>query len=437
MIRTGIFTIILLFLFDVGFSQSRRSKSLSLNQAIEQGLSANYDIQIAEYELQRAQVNRKRGSSERFPTVDFSISQSNRLSRDNSPVSFTDGTYTKNEISGSLNTDWLIYGGNRIKIDNDRLKQIEKQKSGDSKRVVENTVKQIIRAYYRALIEFEKLKVIGESRLFAYEKREKAELEYEIERISKFDLNNFENDLLGDSIKYSQQEKKYNQSLIKLKTLIGYDGNEVIRLTDKLAEESEKYAYQTLEEEMLQKNVQLQNEILKIGLVQNSLLRKKASRKPTIKFSNSISDELNTSKFGSELRENGGILDVSARFSLSYNIFDGGKYKNDLQQSKMDRIIADRRVADLELKLKEQLKINLEEYHNQLEILSMKKKLTENLAENLSIAEDRLQNGYSIFIEYRDARIDLLEAELDVIQTMYDMKLAELEIVQMIGGLLS
>ena len=84
--------------------------------------------------------------------------------------------------------------------------------------------------------------------------------------------------------------------------------------------------------------------------------------------------KLNTSKFGSEERENGGILDISAQISLSYNIFDGGKYKNDLQQSKMERIIADRRVSDLELKLKEQLQINLEEYHRQMEILTMKKK---------------------------------------------------------------
>jgi hypothetical protein len=39
----------------------------------------------------------------------------------------------------------------------------------------------------------------------------------------------------------------------------------------------------------------------------------------------------------------------------------------------MDRIIADRRVSDLELKLKEQLQVNLEEYHRQMEILTMKK----------------------------------------------------------------
>ena len=438
MIRKRNFIFILsVFFGHFALAQSYQPKPLSLSQAIEQGLAANYNVQIAEYELERAQVNRMRGSSERFPSIDFSINQSNRLSRDNSPVSFTDGTYTKNEISGSLNTDWLIYGGNRVKIDNDRLKQIEKQKAGDSRTTVERTIKLIIRSYYKSLIEQEKLRVIAEARLFAHEKRKKAQAEYEAERISRFDLNNYKNDLLKDSIKFTQQEKKYTQSLIKLKTVIGYNGNRQLRLTDKLNEESEKYMYDVLEEEMLQNNLQLQNEVLKIGLLDNALLRKKASRKPTIKFKNSISDELNTSKFGSEERENGGILDISAQISLSYNIFDGGKYKNDLQQSKMDRIIADRRVSDLELKLKEQLQINLEEYHRQMEILTMKKKLAENLSENLTIAEDRLQNGYSIYIEYRDARIDLLEAELDIIQTIYDMKMAEIEVVQLIGGLLS
>ncbi len=122
---------------------------------------------------------------------------------------------------------------------------------------------------------------------------------------------------------------------------------------------------------------------------------------------------------------------------MLYKLFDGGKFKNDIQHAKMDRIIADRKIADLEIKMKELFQINLEEYHRQIEILAMKKNLVPNLAENLSSAEDRLENGYSIFVEYRDSRLELLEAELEVLQTLFDMKMAEVEIVQMIGGLIS
>jgi len=265
---------------------------------------------------------------------------------------------------------------------------------------------------------------------------EKAIQDYSAESISKFDLNNFRNELLSDSIKYSQQEKKYAKSIIILKSLLGYEEGKNIILIDKLDYELKSYAYDDLKEELLNNNTNLQNELYNLNLLDNAYRRKVATRKPTLRFKNSISDELSTSKFSDEERDRGGILDVYASFSVSYNIFDGGQHRQSLQQSKMDRIIADKRIDGLILKALESLRVNLEEYNRLIDILDMKNNLVQNLAENLSIAENRLANGYSIFIEYRDAKLELSKAQLDVLQTYYELKMAEVEIVQLIGGLL-
>ena len=410
---------------------------VSLSKAIEDGLATNYLIQIADVELDQARLARKQGPAERFPSIGFSLNQSNRLSRDNSPVSFTDGTYTKNELSGSIDTDWLLFGGHRVRIDKERLEELERQKQGQGRLAVENSIKEIILAYYRALIEREKLQLAEEARSFSQDKMRKAAMEYEVERISRFDLNNFRNELLTDSIKYNTQEKRYNQSLIRLKSLMGYNENDNITLTDPLPTENKIYLYEDLLYEMLSNNAQLQNENIAIRLQENTVQQQIARRKPTVRLRNSISEEINTSKFNEDDRENGGILDIYASLSLSYNIFDGGKQKQLIQRSKMNRIIADKRYEDLKRRLKQELQVNLEEYNRQVEILEMNKSLSENLTENLVIAEDRLENGYSIFVEFRDAKLELAKSQQEVLQTIYEMKIAEVEIIRLIGGLLN
>ena len=89
------------------------------------------------------------------------------------------------------------------------------------------------------------------------------------------------------------------------------------------------------------------------------------------------------------------------------------------------------------MRMSEKLQINLEEYNRLIEILVMKNSLTQRLIENLTIAEDRLENGYSIFVEYRDAKLDVSKSQLEVLRTKYDIKIAEIEIMSIIGGFLN
>jgi len=50
--------------------------------------------------------------------------------------------------------------------------------------------------------------------------------------------------------------------------------------------------------------------------------------------------------------------------------------------------------------------------------------------------KERYDGGYAIFIEYRDAQLMLLNAELRKLETIYEIKIAETEIIRLTGGLL-
>ena len=144
---------------------------------------------------------------------------------------------------------------------------------------------------------------------------------------------------------------------------------------------------------------------------------------------------MSTSQFSSETRENGGVLDLYASLSFSYNLYDGGSRKRRIQDATVNKIVAEQKKDDLISKVKELLQLNIEEYNRQVEILAMKQDLEASLDKNLKIAENRLTNGYSIFIEYRDAKLELSKARMEILETLYELKITEVEIIQLVGGL--
>ena len=429
---------ILFVILSIGqssYAQRIAQKRYSLSQAIEKTLEVNYDIQIANQEIFRAESNRRVGVPDGRPQIEFKLNQANRFSRDNNPTSFTDGDYTKNEISGSLDTDWLLIGGKRVKIAKEKLRQIEEQQKSKSRLVIEEALKATILSYYECVIEREKEKVLKETEAFARDKYSNALKEYTVENISEFDLINYKNDLLSDSILLVDQRKKYNKALIRLKRLLNEGHSSNLLLTDELNFEEESFQYDELESQLLENNSNIKNEEYVVALLDNERKQRIAEAKPTLRFRNSISDELSTSQFSSETRENGGVLDLYASLSFSYNLYDGGSRKRRIQDATVNKIIAEQKKEDLISKVKELLQLNIEEYNRQVEILAMKQDLEASLDKNLKIAENRLTNGYSIFIEYRDAKLELSKARMEILETLYELKITEVEIIQLVGGL--
>jgi hypothetical protein len=57
------------------------------------------------------------------------------------------------------------------------------------------------------------------------------------------------------------------------------------------------------------------------------------------------------------------------------------------------------------------------------------------LEKNIEIALSRVEGGYSSFIEYRGLQIELLESKLELLETVFELKVAETEISRLIGGI--
>ncbi len=429
-------TFILLLFCSVSFTAIAQEE-MSLAKAIQIGLNNNYQIKLVLIEEKIATTNNEFGVPERLPRITLNLREYNRLNIDSSPTSFVDGSYTKSEFTAGIDASWTIYEGNADKINKKRLEELTKLSTGHSQLVLQNTIYSIILAYYNAVIESEKLNVYVETLRLSEDKKNNAEALFDFGDIAKHDFLNFKNAYLHDSISYQQQSINYNKTLVSLKYLIGYNTNDSLILTNLLDFETEIPDFHTLEQAFLSNNIDIQNEIINVNLAQHQIGLAESTRRPSIEVRSGISEELGTSKFTGENRERGAVFDYYLSLGLKYNIFNGYREKQRIEVAKLEKNMALVSVDEKKQNLKEQLKINHEDYKERKRILNTQQRLINNLTESLDLYKERYESGYSVFIEYRNAQMELLDAQLKSLESVYQLKLAETEILRLIGGFIS
>ena len=143
--------------FRVGISQD----ALSLEQAIRTGLENNYQIQIAERDLEIAKNNNDWAIAGRYPTINLNANFNNSYTDINNPISFIPQISSwSTGLIPSIEANWTLFDGYRVRFTKRQLEELENLSEGNAKLAIENTIQSIILAYYNVLIQQEQLKVL-------------------------------------------------------------------------------------------------------------------------------------------------------------------------------------------------------------------------------------------------------------------------------------
>jgi len=254
------------------------------------------------------------------------------------------------------------------------------------------------------LIETEKLNKVKERIALTQQKYQKAKQELDYGDISNFDLLNFKNALLQDSVRFHQQEAQLKEAAIKKSRLLTF-------------------------------NQDIKNRFTNMKLNENIYEQTKAQRRPTLRLRGRVSEELGTTKVTDRERRNGGTFDSFLNFTFNYNLIDGGRMRRKIDEAKVKQLIAGVEVEQARNEISEKLLTFYYQYEQRRKVLAVNQRLINNLRKNQEIAYERLLGGYSVFIEYRDIQLKLMNAEFDQLETMFELKIAETEIIRLIGGL--
>lgn len=421
-------------------------ESLSLTKAIETGLQNNYNIQIAKENIEIAQLDNDWGMAGRYPTIDFNLNSNNGFTNNVNPASFlTEISSFSTGLSPSLDANWILFDGYRVRLTKQRFEELQRLSEGNLQIAVENTIRSIILAYYAALVQKEQLGVLEEVLELSRDRITYQEVRQEFGQAVKFDLLQTQDAYLEDSTNYLIQKTSFENALRDLNLAMGVDDlGRRYSLADPLTYETANYQLQDLRTKMFANNRNLQNLFINREVATLNTRLAEAARSPTVSVRGSAAYNANLSSGSGALRGGETLeldavlarnLNVGVNFTATYNLFNGGVTRRNIDKAKRNEIITQLNVDETKRQLSAQLENTLATYNNQRELVRLSEERIENAQQNLDIAEERFRGGLINSFDYRTIQLAYINASQARLSALFNLKNTETELIRLIGGL--
>lgn len=422
-------------------------EDLSLTSAIETGLEQNYQVKIAQTDLEIAMNNNDWAVAGKFPTVNALLNFNNGYTNNNNPASFlTEISSFSTGLNPTLEASMVLFDGYRIRFTKDQLAMQEKVADGNIKIAIENTVQNIILAYQSVLIEQERLKVLEEILALSSDRIEYQEVRKDFGQAGTFDLLQAQDAYINDSTNYLLQTQAVETAFQNLNLAMGIDDlTQTYVLTDQLAYDPQPYKMEDLEAKMLTSNQSLKNLMVNRELSDINLQIQESALSPTISVRGGLNYNFNLSS-GSGTLSNGESLTLDAvtqktlngfvNFTASYTLFDGGVRKKRIENAKKESLIVEYNIEDLKRQLRLQLQSVFLQYQTQKGVVELTDNLLANAAQNLTIAEERFKGGLINSFDYRTIQLSYINAAQSRLNAIFNLKNIETELIRLTGGLI-
>lgn len=427
--------IFILILF--GFSPIFAQTNLSLSDAITIGLANNFQIQIAEQQIAIAKNNNNLAQAGKYPNINLNVNSSNGFQDINNPASFLDGTsLTSLGLTPNIDLQWVLFDGYKVRINKQRLEQLEMQSAGNKTLIVENTIQAIILAYYRAAIEQEKIGVFEEVLKLSRDR-----YEYEIVRRdlgvgSKFNILQTKDAYLSDSINLKLQETTLDNAIQNLNLTMGVeDLTTTYTLTDLLEYNRNIYDADALEQKLFANNQNLKNQFLNLQLLKTETEFQQSNESFRLSMNTGTSYALAQNYLG-DMSATGRTFQYYLNFSLTYNLYDAGRTKRAIQNAMINEKIGQLTIDDQKRTLRGQLRLNIANYNHQADIIELNNARVANAKENLEVAESRFKSGVITSFDYRNVQLSYIRAALTKLEAVYNLKTTETDILRLSGGII-
>lgn len=409
---------------------------LTVDDAIKVGLEKNYSVIISKNEKEITKAQNNMGAAGMSPTV--SLNAGLNLANINSHQEFSNGQIQdrtgaqSNNTGASLNFNWVVFDGLRMFAIKKRLNETEQLNALQLKQQMENTIYEIILAYYD-IVRINGLIKAAQQNLTIYEEREKlAKLKLEIGSDSKVDLlltQSDQNKAKSDLLRLQQQ---LLASKVNLNSLMARPVDIDFKTKDTIILNYDPN-YDELKKSTLKSNssvlISMQNELI----AEQSIKESRSTILPQIQLNAAYNFTRNQSQAGFVFlnQQNGLNYGVSA----SWLLFNGGRNSKLIKEREI-RLLNQKNFSEL---YKQQVDavayINYQNYLTNKKILQLE---TDNLTssqELLNISMERYKIGKANLLETKETQKNFEDAQVRYINAQYDSKKSETELLRANGAL--
>ncbi|MBK9283564.1 MAG: TolC family protein [Sphingobacteriaceae bacterium] len=421
-----------LVLTQLTFAQDVLNYSDALKIAIEK----NTSVLVFKNEKQTQHLKNNAGNAGLSPTV--SLNANLNFSNLNSYQEFSSGTIQdrtgakSNNVAASANVNWVIFDGFKMFAVKKKLSSNENISDLQLKKQIEDVIVEITAGYYEVVRLNKLLAVANENLSLLRKRKEISEEKFKIGSGSGIDLltcKTDENKALSEVYNLEwlivKSKSELNKALLK-------DVNEDFKTRDTIEVNFEPNIDELTKLKSQNTGLLISKELEKQA--KYSLDESRSYYMPYVQLNGSYNFTRNTSQAGFifQNRQNG----ISAGLSAGWTIFNGNKNSRMYKEKQIALLNTALNTTDLNKQYESIIYINVQAFLTHKKIYKLELANLNDSRELLTVADERYKIGRSDLIQVREAQKNFTEAQSRCINSLYNLKMAEVELLRTSGQLI-
>ena len=424
-------------------------ENLTKEQALAIALEENFGIKVSRNITEIVKNNSSVFNSGYLPSV--SVSGGSNYTGSDAEIAFPgqvdeNGVPIPNRIfedqesqrfNAGVNLNYTLFDGLGRKYNYKRLKEQYALSELQLRETIEFTILQLLEVYFNVAQLTESNVIFKENLSISKERLKRSEIAFIHGQGNKLAVLNAEVDVTNDSINLIQIKQQLDNSKRDLNLLLNRPIKQVFGVdlnVDFVSSILIESWLETAEEnnvELLKQKSNSQINSYDVKISQSGYL-------PTLGLVGSYGWNLNKSTASAFFPgTNNTSYSVGVGASLSWNLFDGGRTLTRVKNAKLTFENQDLLEQESKLSFSRDITNSIQNFKNTKEIFNIQKKQVETATYNFDRSKAQYKLGSITAIEFRQAQINLTNAQNQRTIAKYQAKLAELQLIQITGQLLN
>lgn len=412
--------------------------TLSLDQAIARALANEHGIRLAKNDAAIAEAQATAGNAGLLPRID--ARGTGNYSNLNTKLDFTPGI-TDVERSGVVNTTlagqlgltYTLFNGMGNFYTFELAKLNADLADLRTRAQVEGTLTQVIALYYGLAALDQDVLITQRILEISADRYQRQEGKALLGGAGRLDVLNALVDLQSDSTTFILARQRRERNARDLNVLMGQSPDAEVMVNSRV-NYVQGLAQQQLVDEAMQGNVQLLSAATQVRTAEMDQRIAKALRWPRL--------DLNAN-YGVNDAQNGvglvlGIYTqgLNGGFVLSMPIFDGGRLSTQAETARLRAENAALAEQQARLQVERDVRNAFTAWTSQREVMRIQRDAVRTAQLNFDRTRELFQTGQLTGLQFRQAQLDLANAERQAVVAGFDTKVAELQLLRASGGLL-
>lgn len=431
--------IALIFLVTI-LSEVLSAQEYKLDKILELALENNHNIKVFQNNVIIASNNADPGNAGMLPQlnlnggVNYSSNDTKlELLAQPAPVTIEEDGAQSISANLGLGLNWVIFDGMAMFRNYDKLKILVDLEDVKTRASVENTLMMVISNYYQMASAMNNVKVSKESISITNDRLNRAKAKYDVGGSSSIDFLSAEVDLNTDSVALLNSKAQLEKAANNLNQLTGNQLPAGFTVSEKV-DIVTKMDFAELVKQANSNNAQLLNAEYSMLTAEKDMLVAQSGYSPTLAVNGSYGLNYIENEVGNMLSNRS--LGYSAGVTLSYPIFQANIRKIRSQNAKVALLSSE----EIRLNTVDQLNTDLNnawvDYEKNSAVLEMEKRNLKNAEVNFTRSRELYQLGKVTNVQFRDAQLNYLRAQVSIVNSKYQVRLSEFELIRLSGRLI-